>query len=326
MIEKMCDFPEIYRVEVTLPNNPLRYLNSYMIKGKQRHLVIDTGFNLPECQRDLCQGMREVGIELDRTDLFLTHLHADHTGLVHLFSQAKCPIYMHGDDFDFLVQAQIGTMWKKAENHFMEEGMPEEDIKVQFSNYARAYSPKVDFLAHCVVNGQMLLLADEWFQVIHTPGHTKGQCCLYLPKQEILFTSDHILFDITPNIQQWANMKDALGKYRQSLDLIKDLPVSLALPGHRQWRRSIKERVTALQLHHDKRLEEVYQIIKMKGEITAFDIAGRMHWSMRGMTWDVFPPTQKWFAMGEALAHIEYLCCRGIIKREEDKGIYYYHL
>lgn len=53
MIEHICAEPDIYRIEVPLPNNPLRYLNSYVVRGRDRFLVIDTGFNRPEC-RERC--------------------------------------------------------------------------------------------------------------------------------------------------------------------------------------------------------------------------------------------------------------------------------
>lgn len=41
----------IYRLGVTLPQNPLRELNSYLIRGGERDLLIDTGFRRPECRR-----------------------------------------------------------------------------------------------------------------------------------------------------------------------------------------------------------------------------------------------------------------------------------
>lgn len=324
MIEKLHAKPDIYRIEVTLPHNPLQYLNSYVIKGKTRNLVIDTGFNLPICRSDLCGGLQALQVDLRRTDLFLTHLHADHTGLVHLFSQAGCPIYMQGDDYDFLAAAESGEVWRNAEERFMREGMPATDIQTQFSNYARAYSPRVAVRVHRVHHGQRLRLADEEWYVIHTPGHTKGQCCLYLPQQEILFTSDHILFDITPNIQIWSNMSNALEEYLKSLQALRDLPVAAALPGHRKGRASIKERIQELRRHHGQRLEEVMRLIRLYPGSTAFDIAGQMAWSMRGLSWSAFPPTQKWFALGEALAHIEYLVQHGEIRKIKDSRQYRY--
>ena len=71
----------IYTIPVPLPNNPLRQLNSYVIKGEGRNLVIDTGFKLEECRKALCDGLEELGVDMNCTDIFLTHMHSDHTGL-----------------------------------------------------------------------------------------------------------------------------------------------------------------------------------------------------------------------------------------------------
>ncbi|WP_301860203.1 MBL fold metallo-hydrolase [uncultured Megasphaera sp.] len=326
MIHQLCQQPQIYQIHVDLPDNPLKYLNSYVIKGKTRNLVIDTGFNRPECRQALCSGLNELDIDLQRTDLFITHLHADHSGLVGLFSAAGCPIYMHPDDYQYLCDSEDGSTWKFAEDNFMREGMPEEDIKTQFSNQARKFSPKIDFSVHAVHDGDVVRLADCDFHVIHTPGHTKGLCCLYLPEEEIFFTSDHILFDITPNIQVWYNMKDSLAQYFRSLDKVYDLPVKLALPGHRKEAHSIRERIDDIKAHHHVRLQEVLDIVRKYPGSTAFAIAPHMTWSMRGKKWDEFPPTQKWFALGETLAHIEYLLHHGQLVRTDVQGIYHYSL
>lgn len=326
MIQQLHQHPDIYEIHVELPNNPLRYLNSYVIKGKTENLVIDTGFNRPECKRDLCEGLQELDIDLKKTALFLTHLHADHTGLVGMFADAGCPVYMHPDDYQYLVDSESGKTWKFTEENFMREGMPEEDIKSQFSNQARKYSPKITFPNHPVVDGDILRLAGVELQVIHTPGHTKGICCLYLPQEEIFFTTDHILFDITPNIQVWSNMKDSLEQYFKSLDKVKNLPVKLALPGHRHNSHDITTRIEEIKAHHAKRLQEVLDIVKVHPQATTFEIAPHMTWSMRGKKWPDFPPTQKWFAMGETLAHIEYLLHHGKLKRTVDGGVYRYEV
>lgn len=326
MIEQLYHSPNIYQIHVDLPNNPLKYLNSYVVKGKTRNLVIDTGFNRPECQKALCDGLRELDVDLKKTDLFLTHLHADHTGLVGLFVDAGCPVYMHPLDYQYLKDSETGETWKFTEDNFMREGMPEEDIKSQFSNQARKYSPKINFDIHPVVDGDVVRLADEDFHIIHTPGHTMGICCLYLPTEEIFFTTDHILFDITPNIQVWPKMMDALEQYFHSLDKVKDLPVKLALPGHRHNSTEIAHRIDELKAHHAQRLQEVLDIVAAHPKATAFEIAPRMTWSMRGKKWPEFPPTQKWFAMGEALSHIEYLVQHGKLIRTVDAGLRRYEI
>src|SRR5512145_2198294 len=73
---------QLYRIVVPLPNSPLKDLNSYVIKGDNRNLIIDTGFNRSVCYEAMQQGLTQLGIDLSRTDFMLTHMHADHTGLV----------------------------------------------------------------------------------------------------------------------------------------------------------------------------------------------------------------------------------------------------
>ena len=50
MLTKVAE--NIYRKTVPLPNNPLRDINAYIITG-EKNLLIDTGFNRPECEEAL---------------------------------------------------------------------------------------------------------------------------------------------------------------------------------------------------------------------------------------------------------------------------------
>ncbi|WP_289122270.1 MBL fold metallo-hydrolase [uncultured Megasphaera sp.] len=327
MIQQVYSHPDIYRIRVNLPDNPLQYLNAYVIKGPSGNLVIDTGFNRPECKRALGRGLQELGIRLQSdTALFITHLHADHSGLVGLFAAAGCPVYMHPIDYQYLVDSEDGSTWKAAEDNFMREGMPPEEIRTQFSNQARTFSPDPHFTVTTVQDGDHLHLAGCDLQVIHAPGHTPGLCCLYLAKEQVFFTSDHILFDITPNIQVWYHMKHALQRYLESLQKVRDLPVRLALPGHREGDTSIVGRIDEIMAHHDRRLAEICHLVKCYPHSTAYEIAPHMTWSMRGKKWKDFPPTQKWFALGETLAHIEYLVDHGTLRCCEEQGCRRYDL
>ena len=51
-----------------------------------------------------------------------------------------------------------------------------------------------------------------------------------------------------------------------------------------------------------------------------------MTWSMRGKQWHEFPPTQKWFAMGETLAHLEYLLHHGALEKKVVSDIVHYYV
>ena len=183
MIEHICAEPDIYRIEVPLPNNPLRYLNSYVVRGRDRFLVIDTGFNRPECREALFTGLDSLRVDLARTDLFLTHLHADHTGLVGDFARAGSRIFMHHDDYQYLVDSTDGSTWRYAEEKFMVEGMPPQDIKTQFSNQARKYSPDPSFTVQTVHDEERILLVRSFRSFIRRATQKACAACIYRTKK-----------------------------------------------------------------------------------------------------------------------------------------------
>ena len=93
MIEEVAE--NIYRIEVRMPGNPLKALNSYFIRGDEQDLLIDTGFKLPECREDLKEGLKKLNSHQQRRNILLTHLHSDHSGLADEFVGDDCHIYMN---------------------------------------------------------------------------------------------------------------------------------------------------------------------------------------------------------------------------------------
>jgi glyoxylase-like metal-dependent hydrolase (beta-lactamase superfamily II) len=135
---------------------------------------------------------------------------------------------------------------------------------------------------------------------------------------------DHILFDITPNITLSFEDRNPLKEYLTSLDKVYDLDVELVLPGHRSIFRNQKERIRELKQHHEARLREVICILE-KGRVNAFQVASQMTWDIGYKSWELFPPAQKLFAFGEALAHLKYLEEEGQVAREiEDERIMFF--
>jgi glyoxylase-like metal-dependent hydrolase (beta-lactamase superfamily II) len=137
--------------------------------------------------------------------------------------------------------------------------------------------------------------------------------CLYEPREKAFVAGDHILNDITPNIQLWSDDRNPLEEYLASLDKVSKLDIELVLPGHRSFFRNCRERIEELKQHHQKRLDEIISILK-KGEKHAFQVASEMSWDILCDSWDLFPVSQKWFATGEAIAHLKYLKEKGVIR------------
>ena len=94
----------LWRLEIPLVGNPLKTLNSYLITG-ERNLLIDTGFRQQPCREALERQLRELAVDLNRTDLFLTHLHSDHTGLAPELVRPGCRVYIGAVDGRRLVES-----------------------------------------------------------------------------------------------------------------------------------------------------------------------------------------------------------------------------
>ena len=134
-----------------------------------------------------------------------------------------------------------------------------------------------------------------------------------------MILGDHVLFDISPNISDWAEMEDSLGSYLESLKKIDKYDVKCPLPGHREM-GDFHGRIEELLEHHEARLKECMDIIDLCHGATAYEVTKRLTWHVRAKDWDSFPMGQKWFAMGECLAHLEHLEKLGRIKRREQEN------
>ena len=95
-------FPNIYLNEIPLPNNPLRALNSYIILSEEKYLIMDTGFNMNVCKEAFMKGVNALGVDLTRTDLVLTHMHVDHSGLADDLRRVGCRVLIGQKDGDFM--------------------------------------------------------------------------------------------------------------------------------------------------------------------------------------------------------------------------------
>lgn len=88
-------------------------------------------------------------------------------------------------------------------------------------NFAKYY-PTVTFSDRMTLH-----VGDHVFELMNTPGHTKGQTAVYVPKERVVFTGDTIFSER----QVWFQSADP-EKWIQSLDFLESLDVDYIIPGH----------------------------------------------------------------------------------------------
>jgi glyoxylase-like metal-dependent hydrolase (beta-lactamase superfamily II) len=319
MVEELR--PDLFRIMVPLPDSPLKFLNSYVVRSAGRNLVVDTGLNRDECFEVMKAGLAELRIDPDKTDFFITHLHADHFGLVSRLISGSSRVYFNRPDAE-IIEAWPG--WGPMLAYAAENGFPDDELHRAIEQHPGfKFSPEWVPELNIQQDGDVIAVGDYHFRCIHTPGHSLGHTCLYEPEKKLLVAGDHILIDITPNIQCWSETQNPLKNYLSSLDLVHDLDVDLALPGHRRLIFDHRSRIAELKEHHSRRCKEIVRIVS-NGALTAYEVASRMTWDLRCDSWEEFPLAQKWFATGEAIAHLRYLKEQGRIDRVRENSIYRY--
>lgn len=307
-------YENIYKIKVVLPNNPLQALNSYVIKGEDKSLIIDTGFNQKESRDALFDGLKELGINIEDTELFITHLHADHSGMANIFEEAGVDIYTSKVDGDLVNEMTKDSWWERFDEYKVLFDL-EKDNTTFREHPGYKYSLKIPIDFNHLEEGEKIEIGGYVFELISLPGHTPGQMGLYERKHKLFFCGDHILDRITPNIGFWGLEDNTLGTYFNSLNKVYDFDIDYLFTSHRSILRDSKKRIDELFLHHKERLNEILEVLE-EGELTVRDVASRMSWRIRARDWDDFPGPQKWFASEEAMAHLQYLHFTGKIDRE----------
>ncbi|MBI2764627.1 MAG: MBL fold metallo-hydrolase [Chloroflexi bacterium] len=292
----------------------LPYVLPYMVKDRGETVLVDCGWNTDSAYEALETGMREHGshpTEIQR--LVITHVHPDHYGMAgRLKRLSSCEVVIHEED------AKVITS-----RYFAPKGLADDMAKFMAMNgvpsldtpsMAQGSMMMIDKVSPVppdteVKGGETFKVGGFDFEIIWTPGHSPGHICLYEPNRKILLTGDHILPTITPNVSIHAQTHGSpLGDYMRSLDLLADLDVEVVLPAHEYDITELKKRIIEIEEHHILRLDEMVNCVD-RGGSTAWEVAGRVKWTT-GMLTD-FEPFMQRAAVGETLAHLEYLFEQG---------------
>lgn len=323
-MEKITDY--VYRLSLNLTNNPLKEIHSYLIINEGQALLIDTGFNDEQTKNTILNALKTLTIDFHNLKIFITHLHADHSGLAGFFYEKGCELYASASDAQILqriadesfydnIEARI-TLLDLDRYHLTKDILP----KSLFS-----FNKDIEFTL--LKENDILSVGNQKFKVIDIAGHTPGMIGLYDLQSKNFFAADHILDQISPNITYWNADFPALHVFLQNLEKTVPLAINTIFPAHRNSMSDHPRRALELIDHHHERLEEVLDIVTSSLlPLSASTTASRMSWNFRAPSWEAFPNAQKFFATNEAMAHLEYLYVEKKLLKTVQKKIAFYHL
>lgn len=331
--EKVHSAPDVYMIPVPFTGSPTKYSNIFLIKTDDRNVLIDAGTSQ---ERSLCAlktALHDLEVDMDWTDILLTHFHLDHIGLVRSIARPGTRIFLSVVDSCFIEHAYERDYREMLFSRLFEEGMDEEQGEVLRAYTASLLSPSVlperNSLSH-LSGGGHFQVGPYSIEVIDVPGHTPGHQCFYLPASKIMFYGDHLLLGVSPSVTVWPGSSKALENYLDSLDVIADFPVELACMGHGSVDVTLKteglvRRINWLKQHHERRLEEIVSVITDHPGANGTEIARRISWNTPFATWEEVSIMQRVVMILETIAHLEYLMQHGVIERNVEDGIGVYH-
>lgn len=300
--------PGIWSMPLPLPpGTPMGYVNSYVFAGASKLTIVDPGWDFAGGRDAIGRGLAHVGAEVgDIAQVLVTHFHADHYGAAPWIRDvAGATIGMHREDsavFDPVAESTDDRL-ASIEQFLLVSGAPADEIELLGQERGiidllrRVPGPDAS-----LPNGTVLEAGDVHVEVLHTPGHTPGHVCFYVPEEFLLLSGDHILPRVSPNVSSYRyDDDDPLGDYLSSLELVRQRPVWEVLPGHEYRFDNLGGRLGQLESHHSARLDEVLTLLRGGGEMTSWALARELRWSR---SWEDMTPYARRSANGETLAHL----------------------
>ncbi len=147
----------------------------YLIEGKDRALLVDTGLGVGDLA-GCVQSITRLPVTVVNT-----HGHPDHAGGNYPFKT----VYAHPSDFDGIRPFGSKEYRRKAAQNVL-KGSPMMDSVLSED---RESMPAPDLVP--VKDGYMFDLGDRKLEVIEVPGHTPGSICILDPVRTLLFAGDN---------------------------------------------------------------------------------------------------------------------------------------
>ncbi len=296
----------------------LDHINLWLLEDGDAWTAVDTGIALDPV-RDAWKSVMATR-RLGR--LLVTHFHPDHLGLAAwLQDQSGAPLWITQGEYltAQMVKHQIGAYGVPAMCDFFRGHGLDAARVLALLERGNAYGrgvPAIPPTFHPLWEGEDIEIGGRRWRVIVGHGHAPEHASLYCDELHVLISGDMLLPRISTNIGVFAGVPDAnpLAWFLASLDRLRGLPEdTLVLPSHGLPFRGLHYRVDQLHAHHADRCSDL--LAACAGPKSAAELMPVL------FPREITDPHQTMFAMGEAIAHLNYLEQAGRLRQTAENGI-----
>ena len=296
----------------------LDHINLWLLEEAEGWTLVDTGYG-NETTRGLWERHIEgtlAGKPIAR--IVATHCHPDHLGnAAWLADRFDCRVTMTHGEFmaaHAIIDERAAHAPADTCELFRLHGMSEPDVAALLArgNMYRRGVPAAPASFDRMQGDDVITAGGQQWRVIAGHGHSSEHAALFASAHDVLISGDMLLPKISTNVAVWPSDPngDPLGRFLRSLTSFETLPAStLVLPSHGLPFRGIPLRVAQLRAHHEERLAELAgAIAAASAPLSAADAVPVLFRRELDIQ-------QRFFAMGEAIAHLNHLWRQGRVRR-----------
>jgi glyoxylase-like metal-dependent hydrolase (beta-lactamase superfamily II) len=313
--------PGILWLRLALPF-ALNHVNLYLLEERGGWALFDTGIGDAASQASWERILRDVLGGKPITKLVVSHYHPDHVGLAGWFNQRfDAPLYMSQTEYLMSRLLQMDRSADVADSNaafYRQSGLESAAIE-QLLTRGHSYLKRTTGLRpnfHRLRAGDTIELGGRVWAVLTGGGHAPEQVMLWNKPDRLFLSADQVLARISPNVSIQSVEPDGnpLGLYLASLAEIRDeVPEDvLVLPCHNLPFEGLHTRIEQLEAHHLHRCDLIEAAAA--DPLTCADVVPIIFQRV------LSDPHQLSFAVGEALAHLNYMVRMGVLNAEPDEA------
>ena len=296
----------------------LDHINLWLIEEDDGYVLVDCGYGDAPTRAQWQRHFETTLANRPIRRIVVTHCHPDHLGnAAWLAAHWGCTVTMTQGEYlaAHALIAEIGGYGPAdVQRLFAQHGMAAEHVAALAArgNRYRRGVPEAPHAFARMIGGDDLVLGGGTWRVIAGYGHSAEHAALACERSRILIAGDMLLPKISTNVAVWPGEPDAdpVRRFLDSIAAFAALPAdTLVLPSHGPPFRGIEARIAQLCAHHAERLGELHACLAQTSTPqSAHDVIPLLF--RRQL--DVH---QRFFAMGEAIAHLNHLWREGRASR-----------